>query len=152
MKPERAIRHEFVEFIPETLDEGVIYISIPYATASHNCFCGCGMKVVTPFSPTDWKLIFDGKTVTLDPSIGSWSLPCRSHYWIVRNKVRWAGQWTDKQIQAGRAYDSLAKQSYYREAATPPKVSKSEVASDAVQERDNNKSSVFARLRKWWRS
>jgi hypothetical protein len=38
------IRHEFVEFIPKERQEGVLYVSIPYATAVHNCFCGCGLK------------------------------------------------------------------------------------------------------------
>jgi Family of unknown function (DUF6527) len=33
------------------------------------CCCGCGEKVVTPLRPTDWKLIFDGKTISLDPSL-----------------------------------------------------------------------------------
>ncbi|WP_417924835.1 DUF6527 family protein [Collimonas pratensis] len=27
----------------------------------------------------DWSLTYDGKTVSLDPSIGNWSLPCRAH-------------------------------------------------------------------------
>src|SRR4029078_7622427 len=49
----RCIRHEFVEFIPELLDEGTLYVSIPYATAAHLCCCGCAMKGVTPISPTD---------------------------------------------------------------------------------------------------
>src|ERR1035438_8131146 len=73
------IRHEFVEFIPKERQEGVLYISIPYAMTVHNCFCGCGLKVVTPISPVGWKLTFDGDTVTLSPSIGSSSFPCRSH-------------------------------------------------------------------------
>jgi hypothetical protein len=42
------IKHKFVEFIPKEREEGVLYVSIPYATAVHNCFCGCGLKVVTP--------------------------------------------------------------------------------------------------------
>ena len=58
------IKHEFVEFIPKEREEGVLYVSIPYATAVHNCFCGCGLKVVTPISPVGWQLTFDGETVT----------------------------------------------------------------------------------------
>ena len=59
MKRELVLRHEFVEFIPDKLVDGVIYVSIPYATVAHKCCCGCGMEVVTPLSPTDWELIFD---------------------------------------------------------------------------------------------
>jgi Family of unknown function (DUF6527) len=71
---------QFVEFMPKLLDDGVLYVSMTYATASHRCFCGCGMKVVTPLSPTDWRLTFDGDSLSLHPSIGNWSYPCRSHY------------------------------------------------------------------------
>lgn len=83
---------EFVEFAPPELKEGVLYVSMIYASAVHRCCCGCGEKVVTPFSPTDWKLTFDGDSVSLHPSIGNWSFKCRSHYWIERNAVKWADQ------------------------------------------------------------
>lgn len=113
MKPEISLKHEFVEFIPEELEQGVIYISIRFATASHLCVCGCGNKVVTPIRPTDWKLIFDGKTVSLDPSIGNWSFPCQSHYFIRNNQVKWALQWSKEKIEQGRAHDAHAKQRYF---------------------------------------
>src|ERR1039457_7173825 len=113
MKPESVLKHQFVEFMPDDLQQGTIYISIRFATASHLFCCGCGNKVVTPLRPTDWKLIFDGKTVSLDPSIGNWSFACQSHYWIRNNKVRWADQWSKKKIDAGRAHDRLAKKSYF---------------------------------------
>jgi hypothetical protein len=102
--------YEFVEYIPDHLVEGTIYISINFATATHKCSCGCGNEVVTPLSPTDWKLIFDGESVTLDPSIGNWNFPCQSHYWIKRNKVTWANQWSQDQIDNGRNKNLLSKQ------------------------------------------
>ena len=52
----RIIQHQFVEFIPDTLEVGLLYITLEYRTAVHSCICGCGNKVVTPFSPRDWKL------------------------------------------------------------------------------------------------
>lgn len=103
------VTHEFVEQIPEELADGVVYVCIPYGTVVHRCCCGCGQEVVTPLGPTDWRVIFDGETVSLEPSIGNWSFPCRSHYWIVRNRVRWARVWTDAEIDAGRANHALAK-------------------------------------------
>lgn len=103
----------FVEFMPPELGEGVLYISLTYATASHRCFCGCGMKVVTPLSPTDWNLKFDGDTVSLDPSIGNWSYPCRSHYILRGNRVRWAGSMAASDIDAIRQRDQLDKRRYY---------------------------------------
>jgi hypothetical protein len=83
------ITHKFVEYIPayEELKEDTLYISISYCTAVHKCFCGCGNEVVTPISPNDWKLTFDGKTISLYPSIGNFAFPCQSHYWIEKDTV-----------------------------------------------------------------
>jgi hypothetical protein len=113
-----TLRHEFVEFIPDDLQEGIIYISIAFATAVHKCCCGCGKEVVTPLSPTDWKLIFDGETISLSPSIGNWGFDCRSHYWITRNRAKWARQWSNKEIQRGRTYDRRAKERYFDSSET----------------------------------
>lgn len=107
------MRHEFVSSIPDRLVEGVLYISLPYATAVHNCACGCGHEAVTPFSPTDWSMVFNGETVSLAPSIGNWSFPCRSHYFITDGKVCWAPRWSEAQIESGRAYDRELKQRDY---------------------------------------
>ena len=109
----KTIQHKFVEFIPDLIEEGVLYISIEYCTAIHKCVCGCGNEVVTPLSPTDWEIIFNGKTVSLDPSIGNWSFECRSHYWIIKNKIRFAQRWNDWEIKAGRKEDSENKEKYF---------------------------------------
>jgi len=101
--------HKFVKSVPETLEDGVIYISMEYATAIHRCCCGCGNEVVTPFSPLDWELTFDGKTISLDPSIGNWGFKCQSHYWITRNTVEWALKWDRKRIDAGRKREELER-------------------------------------------
>lgn len=84
-----SLTHEFVEYVPAVLAEGVLYVSLRFATVVHLCPCGCGNKVVTPLSPADWQLLFDGEAVSLTPSIGNWSLPCQSHYWIRLDRVRW---------------------------------------------------------------
>jgi hypothetical protein len=113
MKSEIVLKQEFVEFIPDEMDQGTIYISIRFATASHLCVCGCGNKVVTPIRPTDWTLIFDGKTISLEPSIGNWSFPCQSHYYIRKNHIKWAPKWSREQIERGRRHDHCAKDSYF---------------------------------------
>jgi len=92
---------------------GVLYITLEYGTAVHLCPCGCGSRVVTPLTPTDWELRFNGKEVSLSPSIGNWSFPCKSHYWIIRNKVRWARRWSCEEIEEGREEDQEAKRKYY---------------------------------------
>lgn len=103
------LQHRFVEYIPERLEEGVLYVSLEYMTVTHLCCCGCGHEVSTTLSPSDWRLIFDGKTVSLEPSIGSWSLPCQSHYFITRNRVVWAPKWSRAEIEAGRRFDAERK-------------------------------------------
>jgi len=106
----RLIRPEFVEFIPDKVKDGVLYISTRYATATHKCPCGCGEIVVTPIRPTKWTLTWNGETVTLKPSIGNWSLPCRSHYWIVENRIIWARRRSDLEV----ARDKLGKARHLR--------------------------------------
>lgn len=102
------IQHEYVEFIPARVEEGRLYISQKYRTATHLCCCGCGMEVVTPLNPAKWQLSDHGATVSLYPSIGNWSFPCRSHYWISHGKIRWAGAMSDRQIKRVRANDHRA--------------------------------------------
>jgi hypothetical protein len=114
MKLDGKIRHEFVEFIPKERAEGVLYISIPFATAVHNCFCGCGLKVVTPISPVFWKLMFDGETVTLSPSVGSWDFPCRSHYFIHHDTVVWGADMSLDEIESGRDRDRKARGKHFK--------------------------------------
>lgn len=89
----QILQHRFVEFIPEEVEEGVLYISIDYRTAIHKCACGCGNEVTTPFSVTDWRLIFNGEAITLRPSIGNWRFPCQSHYWITNGRIEPAARW-----------------------------------------------------------
>ena len=102
MRKSRRIKHEFVKTMPSDLKHGIIYISVEYATAVHLCPCGCGHEIVTPLSPRDWVLIFDGESVTLEPSIGNWSYPCRSHYWIAKDRVVWAERWSDEEVHRNR--------------------------------------------------
>jgi hypothetical protein len=105
------LRPEFVRAIPEKLNAGTLYVSIDFATAAHCCCCGCGREVVTPLTPTDWRITYDGVSISLFPSVGNWNFPCRSHYWI--DGGRGADQWSDGMIAAGRVRDRFAKQNYY---------------------------------------
>lgn len=110
----KTMQHRFVENVPDELEEGILYISLPYCTAIHKCVCGCGNEVVTPLSPNDWELTFNGETVSLYPSIGNWSFQCRSHYFITRSKIKHALKWTDRQIETSRKTENIQKQKYYR--------------------------------------
>lgn len=126
------IRHELVEFIPERLEEGVLYISHRYGTAAHKCCCGCGEEVITPLNPTDWSVQISDGMVNLVPSIGNWSFTCRSHYWIWRSKVIWAAPMSEQQIERGRAMNRAHKEWYFEEvnrnkaeSSSPPKLDES---------------------------
>lgn len=109
----RTLAHRFVRNAPRELDPGVLYISVEYATAVHSCCCGCGERVVTPFTPTDWQMTFDGDAVSLHPSVGNWNQECQSHYVIKRNQVIEAGPWSPARIDAERRRDKMAKSAYF---------------------------------------
>ena len=128
------ITFEFVEFIPRELEEGKLYVSTTYATAVHRCCCGCGSKITTPLAPSEWKLTFDGETVSLTPSIGNWSFPCQSHYWIRRNSIDWAGQMSPEQIAEVRR-DRVLVGAQAVTVATQPKA----------------RGGLWARIRSWFR-
>ena len=113
----KMLQHKFVGFIPEKVEENVLYISIEYCTTIHKCACGCGNEVVTPLSPTGWKLTFNGKAVSLHPSIGNWNFECKSHYWIRNNEIEFAGRWTETEIRLGRENDLESKMDYFNELA-----------------------------------
>jgi hypothetical protein len=148
MKRGVVLKHEFVGYIPDELEQGTLYISIRFATASHLCCCGCANKVVTPIRPTDWKLIFDGKTVSLHPSIGNWSFPCQSHYWIRNNRIEWAPKWSRQQIEHGRFRDSFVKEDYFGAVnTTADKVTKHD--SDNI-ERSSPTRSFWQTVKKWF--
>jgi hypothetical protein len=138
------LQHRFVEFIPEKVEEGVIYISIEYCTAIHKCVCGCGKEVVTPLSPTDWKLTFNGKAITLYPSIGNWNFECQSHYWIKNNRIVFAGRWTEREVHLGKESDVVRKREYFES-----------LSADSLQERlisqDSSKLTILQKFLRFCR-
>jgi len=107
------LEHRFVETIPDELENGILYISLRFRVIMHACCCGCKNKVVTPLSPARWKMIFDGKTVSLEPSIGNWNFECQSHYWITNSEVEWARKWTDREISDGKKEERKNRAKYY---------------------------------------
>ncbi len=109
------MKHKFVEYIPSEIEEDVLYISIEYDVAKHKCPCGCGDDIVTTLSPARWKLIYDGETISLSPSIGNWTHTCKSHYFITNDKVVWAGKLTQNQINNVIRNDEETLQKHFDE-------------------------------------
>lgn len=98
------VSHQFVDVVPEEPAEGIVYVSTVTATAMHLCLCGCGSRVTTPLDPSQWKLEFDGRAISLNPAIDNWTLDCRSHYSIRRNRIRWLARWSLVNVEVGRGY------------------------------------------------
>jgi hypothetical protein len=115
----RTLKHSFVDDMPESLDPGVLYVSVRYATAMHLCCCGCGREVVTPLSPAQWKMTFDGESVSLHPSIGNWNIACRSHYIIRNGRVIEAQSWSEDRVAYGQERDRDARSAYYATKSAP---------------------------------
>lgn len=113
------MRPTFSQYIPTDLNEGILYISLDYATAAHLCACGCSAKVVTPFGPADWQLVFDG-TVSLRPSIGNGQLPCRSHYFIRQDQILWAREMTASATKVASERDQTALRNLHAQHAPRP--------------------------------
>lgn len=131
----------FVENIPDVIDVGVLYVSMEHATTIHACCCGCGEEVVTPLSPTDWKLTYNGVGVSLWPSIGNWNSRCRSHYIIDNGNVIGAGSWSKERIEGEQARDRRAKAAYYSQGSRP----RAEGAEKVLEV-----SGLWSKFRRWW--
>jgi hypothetical protein len=149
----QTLEHRFVRSVPRELDPGVLYISMDYATAVHSCCCGCGERVVTPFTPTDWRMTFDGESISLNPSVGNWNQKCRSHYVIKQGHVLEAGPWSDAQVEAERSRDKKAKSEYYGQsrvdrpsASVQPGEPRPSVA---MQNKVQKRRSLWSRLISW---
>lgn len=107
-----SLTPRYVEYLPEKLESGVLYISLEYNTVAHLCVCGCSEEVVTPLSPVDWQLWGSRDIVTLYPSIGNWNLKCRSHYWIRNNRVVWSYDMTKQEVARIQRRERILKQNY----------------------------------------
>lgn len=109
MRRVESLRAEFVETMPDTLQDGFIYVSERYRIALHNCCCGCGEEVSTPLGATEYTLSVHGDGVTVFPSVGNHDFACRSHYFISGGDVLWADAMSRAAIERGRAHDRELK-------------------------------------------
>lgn len=114
-----SVTFEFVELLPPKLIDGVVYISIEHRTVVHNCCSGCGERVVNGLGPAEWKITFDGETISLDPSIGNGALACNSHYWIRNNRVMWAKPLTKEETRRSQLADRGDLVDHYDKPETP---------------------------------
>ena len=67
------------------IEENVIYITDEYGTSSHKCLCGCGELTVLPLGKGEWSYQIDANDkLFMQPSVGNYQLPCKSHYIITK--------------------------------------------------------------------
>lgn len=139
----QSIEPVFVEFVPEKLDPGKLYISLEYNTASHLCACGCGFEVVTILGPADSALTKSNRGVSVSTSIGNSNFPCKSHYWIEDNQILWASKMTPRLTALSRAKDKAAKARLYGETLNshPPSSASSASPTPASP----------SKLKPWWK-
>ena len=133
---------ELVEFIPEQLAPGVLYVSRRYSTAAHLCCCGCGLEVITPLNPAKWHFHQCDGSVSLSPSIGNWSFPCQSHYWIEEGLIRWAGAMSPAAIAAVKARDRMDARAYSRGRGARLRAIRRGIT-DTVQ-------ATYEYMQRWW--
>lgn len=96
----KKLRHLFVDSIPADLQDGIIYVCLKHNIVSHLCACGCRHRIDTPIDPDEWKFSYNGKAISLFPSIGNWDIPCSSHYFITNNMVKFCTN-GDSKIKMG---------------------------------------------------
>jgi hypothetical protein len=109
MPRQSKLSTEFVELVPPELEDGVLYVSMEHSCVIHRCCCGCGEKVVTPLSPGEWQLSYDGLAISLYPSIGNSRFPCRSHYWIKQGRVDWAPTLSEDETEVAWRMDRATR-------------------------------------------
>lgn len=141
---------ELVELAPRELEPGRLYISHKYGAAVHLCCCGCGEKVVTPISPAEWRVHVANGRVTLHPSVGNWSMSCRSHYVIRDSQVIWAPKFSQRQIEAVFERDHRDLRRLHRNAAVASQPTAPSTQPQAPTPERADSPAWLARLKEIW--
>ena len=58
-------------------------------------------------------MTFDGESITMKPSVNNSGFECESHYFILRNRVKWAPRLHPYRVATVRLNDRKAKDAYY---------------------------------------
>lgn len=143
----REFLYRPVERIPEDLEPGVLYHVPQYSIASHLCACGCGFEVVTALQARRWRLSVSQGKPTLTPSIGNGSLPCKSHYFIINGRVRWAGVYTTQMIERARRRDNPRR---YRSRPQVPDLRERPDYAPQVSAKENFRVTLWQRIIRWF--
>lgn len=144
-----TLRAKYVQHLPESLEEGVLYISEEFSIAGHRCCCGCGEEVITPLNPAQWRVRSESGGISLYPSIGNWKFACRSHYWIRRNKVVEALTMSEREIELVKQRDHRDKGLHIHRL---DQISRGANQAIKLPSQQGLISAVLERLGRWWRA
>lgn len=81
-----SIEPVFVEYMPEEMEQGKVYISDEYQVSIHLCLCGCGEETIMSLMANQWSYTNTEKGVSFTPSVGNYQFACKSHY-IITNSI-----------------------------------------------------------------
>ena len=109
-----------MHYMPMELESGILYVSEEFEVAGHLCACGCGNKIITPLGNVEWFLEEENGKPSLSPFIGNWQIPCKSHYWIRKGQIEWAGEWSAEKIAKGQFTEEKRRELYYSELSKRP--------------------------------
>ncbi len=82
-----TLQLKYVDYIPVEREEGILYLCQEYHVSCHRCPCGCGKDVILDHNRWEYSILSD--TITVRPSVWSFNLPCKSHYFITNNQIEW---------------------------------------------------------------
>jgi hypothetical protein len=81
-------RYQLVDRIPKQMEERVVYHTEEFELAGLLCACGCGHRI-TLIVPDSHRVWDEGGYATIQPSVGVFDAPCKSHYVIRAGNVQW---------------------------------------------------------------
>ena len=81
-------RYQLVDRIPKQMEEGVVYHTEEFELAGLLCACGCGHRI-TLIVPDSHRVWDEDGYATIQPSVGVFDAPCKSHYVIRAGNVQW---------------------------------------------------------------
>lgn len=89
-------RYQLVDRIPTQVRESVVYHTQEFELAGMLCACGCGHRI-TLLVPDSHQVWDEGGYATIQPSVGVFDAPCKSHYVISAGDVQWLPTFTGAQ-------------------------------------------------------
>lgn len=81
-------RYRLVNRIPKQMEESIVYHTEEFELAGLLCACGCEHRI-TLIVPESHRVWDEGGYATIQPSVGVFDAPCKSHYVIRAGNVQW---------------------------------------------------------------